>query len=52
MEVGVEIRGIQADEIEAVAELLARAFQDDPGALIVKPDPALRPLATRTLFAP
>jgi ribosomal protein S18 acetylase RimI-like enzyme len=48
----VEIRGIRPGEIEAVAELLARAFHDDPGAMIVEPDPALRPRATRTLFAP
>jgi ribosomal protein S18 acetylase RimI-like enzyme len=52
MAVDVEIRGILPGDIEAAAELLARAFQDDPGALIVEPDPTLREHATRTLFAP
>jgi ribosomal protein S18 acetylase RimI-like enzyme len=48
----VMIRAIQAGDVDAAAEVLARAFQDDPGALIVEPDPALRHEADRTLFAP
>lgn len=32
--------------------MLARAFHDDPGALIIEPDPARRPQALRLLFAP
>jgi ribosomal protein S18 acetylase RimI-like enzyme len=48
----VEIRGILADDIDAAAELLSRAFQDDPGARIVEPDATLRGQATRLLFAP
>jgi ribosomal protein S18 acetylase RimI-like enzyme len=49
---GIEIRDIRPDDLDAAAEVLARAFQDDPGALIVEPDPALRHHADRTLFAP
>ena len=48
----IEIRAILPDEVGAAAELLGRAFQDDPGALIVEPDPTLREHADRTLFAP
>jgi GNAT superfamily N-acetyltransferase len=48
----VEIRTILSAEVDAAAELLGRAFQDDPGALIVEPDPNLREQADRTLFAP
>ncbi len=46
------IRGLRADEVEAAVEMLARAFHDDPGALITEPDPGLRPAALRALFAP
>jgi ribosomal protein S18 acetylase RimI-like enzyme len=49
---GIEIREIRPDDLDAAAEVLARAFQDDPGALIVEPDPGLRHEADRTLFAP
>jgi GNAT superfamily N-acetyltransferase len=49
---GVVIRTLDLDDIGAASELLARAFQDDPGAVIVEPDDALRPAATRALFAP
>src|ERR1700675_198473 len=49
---GVEIRTILSTEVEATAELLGRAFQDDPGAMIVEPDPTLREHADRILFAP
>jgi ribosomal protein S18 acetylase RimI-like enzyme len=48
----VAIRAIQAGDVGAAADMLARAFQDDPGALIVEPDPTLRHEADRTLFAP
>ena len=40
------------DEVEAAVEVLSRAFQDDPGAAIIEPDPRARPHAMRTLFAP
>jgi ribosomal protein S18 acetylase RimI-like enzyme len=49
---GIEIRELRPDDLDAAAEVLARAFQDDPGALIVEPDPRLRHEADRTLFAP
>lgn len=49
---GIEIRTLGADEVPAAVEMLARAFHDDPGALIIEPDPELRPAALRALFAP
>ena len=52
MDDGIEIRAIRPGDVDAAAELLARAFHDDPGALIVEPDPTLRHEADRTLFAP
>jgi GNAT superfamily N-acetyltransferase len=48
----ISIRPLGRDEVRAAAEMLARAFHEDPGALIVEPDPLLRPVAVRTLFAP
>ncbi len=48
----IAIRPIGPEEVLAAVEMLSRAFQDDPGALIVEPDPLLRPEATRSLFAP
>lgn len=48
----VAIRAIRAGDVDAAVDMLARAFQDDPGALIVEPDPTLRHEADRTLFAP
>ena len=47
-----EIRPLRPDEVEAAVEVLARAFQDDPGTVIVEPDPTRRPQAIRALFAP
>ena len=49
---GVTVRRLRLDDVEAASELLSRAFHDDPGARIVEPDDALRPAATRALFAP
>ena len=49
---GIQIRTLRADEVPTAAELLARAFHDDPGALIIEPDPVARPAAQRTRFAP
>jgi ribosomal protein S18 acetylase RimI-like enzyme len=46
------IRPLALDEVDAAVAVLARAFQDDPGALIIEPDPVLRPAAERALFAP
>ena len=46
------IRALRLDEVEVAAALLGRAFLDDPGAMIVEPDPALRESAGRVLFAP
>jgi len=48
----VAIRAIRAGDVDAAVQMLARAFQDDPGALIVEPDPTLRHEADRTLFGP
>lgn len=48
----VAIRAIRAGDVDAAVDMLARAFQDDPGALIVEPDRTLRHEADRTLFAP
>ena len=52
MSVHTEIRGIRPDELDSTVAVLARAFHDDPGALIIEPDEALRPAALRALFAP
>ena len=49
---GLEIRLLRLDEVGAAAEMLARAFHEDPGALIVEPDAARRGAATQALFAP
>ena len=46
------IRPLAADEIDAAVAVLARAFHDDPGALIISPEPGPRPHVLRTLFAP
>src|SRR5258705_4513262 len=48
----VAIRAIQAGDVDAATDTLARAFQDDPGALIVEPDASRRHEADRALFAP
>jgi ribosomal protein S18 acetylase RimI-like enzyme len=52
MDDGIEIRAIRPDDLDAATEVLALAFQDDPGAMIIEPDPAVRHHADRTLFAP
>ena len=49
---GVTIRRLGFEDVAAASELLSRAFLDDPGALIVEPDDALRGQAIRELFAP
>jgi ribosomal protein S18 acetylase RimI-like enzyme len=49
---GPDIRPIGPDDIDPALDVLARAFNDDPGALIIEPDPALRPAALRALIAP
>jgi GNAT superfamily N-acetyltransferase len=46
------VRGLRADEVDAAVAMLARAFHDDPGALITEPDAGMRPAALRALFAP
>jgi len=48
----VEIESLRPEDVDAAIGTLARAFYDDPGALIVEPDPALRPAAMTALFAP
>jgi GNAT superfamily N-acetyltransferase len=49
---GVTIRRLGFDDVDAAVAVLSRAFLDDPGALIVEPDEALRGAAIRQLFAP
>ena len=49
---GFEIRLLRPDELEAAVAMLARAFHEDPGALIVEPDPTRRPATIRAFFAP
>jgi ribosomal protein S18 acetylase RimI-like enzyme len=49
---GFEIRALRPDELEPAVAMLARAFFEDPGALIIEPDPALRDHALRALFTP
>lgn len=52
MPAGYEIRPLGPDELEPAVAMLARAFFEDPGALIVEPDPALRERVLQALFAP
>jgi ribosomal protein S18 acetylase RimI-like enzyme len=52
MTAGFEIRLLRPDELEPAVEMLARAFHEDPGALIVEPDPTLRPATLAAFFAP
>jgi ribosomal protein S18 acetylase RimI-like enzyme len=52
MATDVKIRGIEPADLDAVGSLLARAFMEDPGALIVEPDATLRAHAARMLFVP
>jgi len=46
------IRGIRPDDVGPACDVLSRAFYDDPGALIVEPDPDRRRAACRALFEP
>ena len=48
----IEIRRLESTEVGDAVEVLSRAFQEDPGAVIVEPDPSRRPGATTALFAP
>ena len=48
----IEVRPLRTSETDAALEVLGRAFFQDPGALIVEPDPALREIACRQLFGP
>jgi GNAT superfamily N-acetyltransferase len=50
--VDVAIRPLRADELDQAAAMLARAFLEDPGALIVEPDAGRREAAILTLFRP
>ena len=52
MTAGFEIRLLRPDELEPAVAMLARAFFHDPGALIVEPDPRLRPATIGAFFAP
>jgi GNAT superfamily N-acetyltransferase len=49
---GVTIRALRPDEVDAALEVIARSFHDDPGALIIEPDPARRRDALRHLTGP
>jgi GNAT superfamily N-acetyltransferase len=46
----LEFRPLRAEEVDGAAEMLARAFRDDPGSIIIEPDPSKREAANRTLF--
>jgi GNAT superfamily N-acetyltransferase len=48
----VAIRPLRADELDQAAAMLARAFLEDPGSLIVEPDAGRRESAIRILFRP
>ena len=48
----IQIRRLEATEVGDAVEVLSRAFQEDPGAVIVEPDPSRRQGATTALFAP
>ena len=52
MTADVVTRPIEPVELDPAIAMLARAFHDDPGGLIVEPDEELRPAALRALFAP
>jgi ribosomal protein S18 acetylase RimI-like enzyme len=52
MAADIVIRPIEPEELDPAIAMLARAFHEDPGGLIVEPDAALRPAALRALFAP
>lgn len=48
----VTIRPLAPAEIDEAVAMLARAFREDPGALIIEPDPIRRPAVLRAMFAP
>jgi ribosomal protein S18 acetylase RimI-like enzyme len=48
----VTIRPLRGEEVAPASDMLARAFHEDPGGLIIEPDATLRPAALRALFAP
>jgi GNAT superfamily N-acetyltransferase len=48
--VTIEIRPLRVDEIDQAVSMLARAFFDDPGTLIVEPDDDRREAAILALF--
>ena len=48
----IDVRPLRTGEADAALEVLGRAFFEDPGAIIVEPDPALREAACRQLFGP
>lgn len=52
MPTDIVVRPIEPDELDRAIAMLARAFHEDPGAVIVEPDEALRPAALSALFAP
>ena len=52
MAADIIVRPIEPEELDPALAMLARAFHDDPGGLIVEPDEALRPAALKALFAP
>jgi predicted N-acetyltransferase YhbS len=49
---GVTIRPIRPADVEAAIEVVARAFHEDPGAVIIEPDPDRRHEAMRQLTGP
>jgi ribosomal protein S18 acetylase RimI-like enzyme len=50
--VDIDVRPIEAADLDGAIAMLARAFHEDPGALIVEPDAVTRPAALKALFAP
>jgi GNAT superfamily N-acetyltransferase len=45
-----EVRPVTKDDVRALAGVLARAFQDDPVAVYIFPDPARRPRGLERFF--
>jgi GNAT superfamily N-acetyltransferase len=46
----IEIRAAGAGDVDACVTVLARAFQDDPGGIVIDPDPAGRAEMFRGFF--
>jgi GNAT superfamily N-acetyltransferase len=46
----IEIRAAGAGDVDACATVLARAFQEDPGGIVIDPDPAGRAEMFRGFF--